>query len=89
MERQALRIQAEREEAYQRLQLAYQDMQVAEEVITKYAAFAGQRQEAPPQSGEAIHRRALDAWQAATRKFSEATRDFMAATELLNSLGLP
>lgn len=87
MDRKARKIQAERDQAYQRLQLAYQEMQVAGEVIKKYAQFSAEREAPKFRSGESIYRRALDAWDAATRDFTEATRDFMAATELLDSLG--
>jgi hypothetical protein len=86
MDRKAHRIRAERDDAYERLQLAYQDMQVAGEVIKRYAAFAGE-QERTDQSGQSIYRRALEAWNVATRDFTEATREFMLAAELLNSLG--
>jgi hypothetical protein len=86
MDRKAQKIRAERDEAYQRLQLAYQEMQVAGQVIKKYAAFAAER-ESKAQSGEAIYRRALDACDAATRDFTEATREFMSANEQLSALG--
>jgi hypothetical protein len=87
MDRKARQIRAERDEAYQRLQLAYQEMQVAGQVIKKYSAFVADG-EPRSQGGEAIYRRALEAWDAATREFTEATREFMSATEQLSSLGL-
>jgi hypothetical protein len=87
MDRQARQIREERDEAYRRLQLAYQEMQVAGQVIKKYSAFVAER-EPKSQGGEAIYRRALDAWDAATREFTDATREFMLATEQLSSLGL-
>jgi hypothetical protein len=87
MDRRARQIRRERDEAYQRLQLAYQEMQVAREVIKKYSAGAALRDSKAP-SGEAIYRRALDAWDAATRDFTEASREFMSATEQLSAMGL-
>jgi hypothetical protein len=87
MDRKAQQIRRERDEAYQRLQLAYQEMQVAGQVIRKYAAVAAVRESKAP-SGEAIYRRAMDAWDAATRDFTDATREFMSATEQLSAMGL-
>jgi hypothetical protein len=87
MDRKARQIRAERDEAYQRLQLAYREMQIAGQVIKKYSVFVAER-ESKSQGGEAIHRRALDAWDTATREFTDATREFMLATEQLSSLGL-
>jgi hypothetical protein len=87
MDRKTRQIRAERDDAYQRLQLAYQEMQVAGQVIKKYGAFVAEG-ESKNQGGETIYRRALDAWDAATREFTEATREFMSATEQLNVLGL-
>lgn len=87
MDGKAKQIRAERDDAYQRLQSAYQEMQVAGQVITKYAAFAAEGDPKAP-SGEAIYRRAQDAWNVATRNFTEATREFMSATEQLSALGL-
>ena len=62
-------------------------MQDAGDMIKKYAAFAVEG-ESTVQGGEIMYRRAKAAWDAATRNFTEATREFMLATEQLDTLGL-
>jgi hypothetical protein len=87
MNRMTRQLRADRDAAYQRIQVAYQDLQTAIQVMQKYAVPAIVGREST--RADAIVRRAMEAWEAATREFTLASREFMAAAEQLDSLELP